>query len=324
MRKRSGRGLLVQTSFHFSLLLLAIPAATMTTSIHKVRTVLVTGATDGIGKHTAKKLAADGHRLLIHGRKESDSRAIIELVEDLKAQGAADVTYLQADLGDLVQVDQLAKTASEVTETIDVLINNAGVFDPPEKSSSQNFDMTWAVNVLAPFRLTRMLLPLVARGKDPRIITTSSISQSSRLPDLSGVGVPEGPYSGAHNAYSLSKLGDYLFTVGLKERLEATGDPSLSGIKCLTMDPGTVNTKMLLAGWGACGIAVSAADNTYKLAAGDEGDQCASGSYSFGGPGSRDAQDPKKIGLLWALLEEQSRCSYDSDLFETGPAYCDV
>ena len=286
----------------------------MASSASTPRVFLITGATDGIGKHTAKKLATDGHRLLVHGRKDSDSDIVRELVADLRERGAADVLYLRAELQDLEEVTALAEQAAAATDHLDVLINNAGVFDPPQDRSAQGLDVTWAVNVVAPFRLTRHLLPLLAKGKDDvRVVTTSSISQSSSLPvDLSEVGVANGAFSSAHSAYSLSKLGDYLFTVWLAARLaEASSEASLRAVRCLTMDPGTVNTKMLLAGWGACGIPVSSADNTYRLAATDEGAGLESGSYSFGGPGSRDAKDKAKVDALWALLEEQAGCSYE-------------
>ena len=103
-----------------------------------------------------------------------------------------------------------------------------------------------------------------------------------------------------------------MFTVGLADRLRASSDPRFSAVKCLTMDPGTVNTKMLLAGWGACGIPLSAADNTYKLAALNV-DHLESGSYSFGGRGSQDATRPEKVNTLWNLLEKQTGSVYSEE-----------
>lgn len=219
------------------------------------RTIMITGATDGIGQHTARKLAADGNILFVHGRKPNLGA---DLVEDLKKRGAQEVHYFNADLSDLDQVDALAKRVSETTDSIDVLINNAGVFDPTPAHSVQGYDMTWAVNVMAPFLLTRKLLPLIAKSEDdcPRIITTSSISQSSSMPKLEELFEKTEIAKNAHRAYSDSKLGDLMFTVQLAKILEShnEGDnEKYHKIKCLTMDPGTVNTKMLLAGWGPCG-----------------------------------------------------------------------
>ena len=216
------------------------------------RTILITGATDGIGQHTAKRLAADGNILLVHGRRPQVGA---DLVEDLKKRGAEAVHYFNADLSDLDQVRDLATEVLQTTDTIDVLINNAGVFDPSPAHSVQGYDMTWAVNVMAPFLLTRKLLPLVANSQEdcPRIITTSSISQSSSLPNLEDLFETDGSTKSAHSAYSHSKLGDLMITVQLAKILKAHEDERYHKIKCLTMDPGTVNTKMLLAGWGPCG-----------------------------------------------------------------------
>lgn len=216
------------------------------------RTILITGATDGIGQHTAKQLAADGNILLVHGRRPNVGS---DLVKDLKKRGAKEVCYFNADLADLDQVNAFANEVLKTTNTIDVLINNAGVFDPTPAHSVQGYDMTWAVNVMAPFLLTRKLLPLVANSQDdcPRIITTSSISQSSSLPKLEELFKTNGKAKSAHSAYSHSKLGDLMITVQLAKILNAHQDEKYKRIKCLTMDPGTVNTKMLLAGWGPCG-----------------------------------------------------------------------
>lgn len=247
MRPCSVSRLLLLTSSSSSLLFGMSSSLSSSTS-KTARTILITGATDGIGQHTAKKLAADGNHLLVHGRRPALGR---QLEADLLERGAKSAKYFNADLSDLDQVEGLAR---EILETdsikhIDVLINNAGVFDPPRPAkSAQGYDCTWAVNVMAPYVLTRRLLPLVAASPDecPRIITTSSISQSYSLPPMDELfDVNDNPKS-AHQAYSDSKLGDRMFTVQLAEILKSQSDPRLRKIKCLTMDPGTVNTKMLL------------------------------------------------------------------------------
>lgn len=278
------------------------------------RTILITGATDGIGQHTAKKLAADGNILLIHGRRPAVGA---KLMTDLKARGAKDVQYFNADLSNLEEVERLAQEVKDSVSHIDVLINNAGVFDPTPAKSVQGYDMTWAVNVMTPFLLTRRLLPLVGKSQDPcpRIITTSSISQSYTLPPVQELFEKTKAPKSAHRAYSDSKLGDHMFTTQLAKII--SNDVKLKHIKCLTMDPGTVNTKMLLAGWGACGIDVRQADNTYKLAT-DYGERQTSGSYHFGGGGSKDARSATKLQELWEELEQNTRCTY-SDVGDDLP-----
>ena len=188
--------------------------------------------------------------------------------------------------------------------------------------------MTMAVNVLAPFVLTRSLLPCLVRGNEPRIITTSSVSQSRTLPNAANSPFePTSPYS-AHASYSHSKLGDLLFTVQLARVLSSYApkgedDDSVAShlldnirrIQCLTMDPGTVNTKMLLGGWGPCGISVTDANNTYELATmaryahGASG--ASSGSYHFGWGMSRDAHDDAKLARFWNAMSDCTGVRYD-------------
>ena len=310
---------------------------------NRPRTFLITGTTDGIGKHTAQKLASDGNALLIHGRRSPSDAIVQSLIRDLQTRGAENVAYLQADLNDLEQVHDLSKQAIAQLQSwqslddpsLDVLINNAGVFDPEPRYSRQGYDSTMAINVLAPFVLTRKLLPSLVRGDNARIITTSSISQSRTLPDVDSLFAKRDssgkydtnplPYSG-HSFYSYSKLGDLLFTVQLakllsnykpKDKNKYSNSPWLDNmhrIQCLTMDPGTVNTKMLLAGWGPCGIPVKSANNTYKLATGKEyafGDRVKSGSYHFGGGPSNDSKDETKLDMFWSKLVECTGVSYD-------------
>ena len=299
------------------LLRIGMTSSLATTTHTATRTILITGATDGIGKHTAQKLASDGNHLLVHGRQP---KLGVQLEQDLRNRGASSVRYFNSDLADLVQVEQLAnqvlhattKDGDNIYPKLDVLINNAGVFDPPSPAkSAQGYDQTWAVNVMAPFLLTRRLLPLLAASEDPcpRIITTSSISQSYELPNLEELFDKSTHPKSAHRAYSDSKLGDLMFTVHLSKLLNEY--PRLQKIKCLTMDPGTVNTKMLIAGWGACGINVHQANNTYKLATAYGAEQnVKSGSYHFGGGGSRDAQNSDKLQALFTKLEECTGCTY--------------
>jgi NAD(P)-dependent dehydrogenase (short-subunit alcohol dehydrogenase family) len=335
------------------------------------RTFLITGATDGIGKHTSQKLASDGHAILIHGRKNPSDTIVTSLVQDLEARGASHVAYLQADFNDLEQVTSLANHAvaqlnswqqqSETTlessspepqiPSLDCLINNAGVFDPEPRYSVQGFDATMAINVLAPFVLTRKLLPSLIRGNDARIITTSSISQSRELPTLDSLfarrledGIsysydttPLPSYS-AHAFYSYSKLGDLLFTVQLARLLSNYPIPNniknscltpsstvllnnMRRIQCLTMDPGTVNTKMLLSGWGPCGIPVSQANNTYKLAVSDDYafGKVKSGSYHFGWGGSSYAESNANLARFWEKLSTCTGVRYDNLLDDCLP-----
>jgi NAD(P)-dependent dehydrogenase (short-subunit alcohol dehydrogenase family) len=331
--------------------------------MRRPRTFLITGSTDGIGKHTSLKLASDGHALLIHGRKDPSDSMVQSLIRDLEARGASQVAYLQADLNDLEQVKSLADHAIEQLHawqqsesrsellsppipSLDCLINNAGVFDPEPRYSAQGFDATMAINVLAPFVLTRKLLPSLVRGDAARIITTSSISHSIELPDLDSLfarrldengdvyDITPLPYS-AHAFYSYSKLGDLLFTVQLSRVLSNYHVPNeiilqpqstsllnrMRHIQCLTMDPGTVNTKMLLSGWGPCGIPVSKANNTYKLAVNDDFayGKAKSGSYHFGWGASTYSDDDAILTKFWDKVSMCTKVTYANLLEDCFP-----
>ncbi|GBF93593.1 hypothetical protein Rsub_06313 [Raphidocelis subcapitata] len=271
------------------------------------RTFLVTGSTDGIGRHTAQRLAAAGACVLVHGRDAARVDAAVAAVRAAAAAGAAaaaagaagSVRGYVADLASLESVRSLAEAVrADHPGGIDTLVNNAGVFAPERPVKSRDgFELTWAVNVLAPFLLTAELLDKVTS----HVITTSSISASSSLDE--GNLQQERGYS-AHSAYSASKCCNQIFTLALARKLEAAGSPVLTN----TLDPGTVNTKMLLAGWGRIGIEVRDANNTFELAA-DPGPRGLSGQYYVSGRASRPvpaARDEALQERLWALWERQT------------------
>ena len=185
-----GRRVVIVVSFNtillFTSLLALCTSLTMSINTTRPRTFLITGATDGIGQHTTQKLASDGgYALLVHGRKDPSDSNVKSLIQDLESRGASKVAYLQADLSDLKQVDGLAEraiqqlqlwqsTESPAVPSLDVLINNAGVFDPDVRHSAQGYDNTMAINVLAPFVLTRKLLPSLVHGENARIVHRAS------------------------------------------------------------------------------------------------------------------------------------------------------
>ncbi|KAI8474156.1 MAG: short-chain dehydrogenase-like protein [Monoraphidium minutum] len=264
---------------------------------------LVTGSTDGIGRHTALRLAAAGATVLVHGRDAGRVAAAAAAARDAAARapgggGGAEgrVQSFQADLADLKQVRRLAAAVRAAHPGgIHTLINNAGVYSERLVKSADGFEVTWAVNVLAPFLLTALLIDKV----QAHVITTSSISASSHLDE--GNLQQERGYS-AHSAYSASKLCNQVFTLRLARMLCDAGSPVLAN----TLDPGTVNTKMLLAGWGRIGIEVGDANNTWSLAAAPGGE---SGAYRVGGRAARPVPAAADAGLqerLWALWEEQA------------------
>mmetsp|Transcript_57390 Transcript_57390/g.92848 ORF Transcript_57390/g.92848 Transcript_57390/m.92848 type:complete len:176 (-) Transcript_57390:75-602(-) len=166
------------------------------------------------------------------------------------------------------------------------------------RTTSDGNEFVFQVNVLSPFLLTTLLLDSIANAPEPRIIITSSISQSGSL-DWDNLQMEKG--FSAHGSYSSSKLCNAMHTLELSERLKG----SRPHVTCNTLDPGTVNTKMLLAGWGACGIQVSSANNQFLLATNPMW-KGKTGVYTCGNresSASRPVYDVAQRQRLWQLME---------------------
>ena len=226
------------------------------------RVVLVTGATDGIGRHTAMRLAAAGAELLVHGRSASRVDATVAALRSAGGRARGFV----ADLSSLDEARRLAREVAAAAPALHCVVNNAGVFAPAGERRAltpDGLETTFAVNVAAPFLLGAALLPqLRAAPGGGVLVNTASISHAGvaralPLEELQG----ESRFS-AHRAYALSKLCVVMLTLAQPRRLAASSDAAARAVRAVTLDPGTVNTKMLLAGWGACGMDVADADDT--------------------------------------------------------------
>lgn len=182
------------------------------------RTIFITGATDGLGRALATSLAADGAKLILHGRsREKLDRAAAGLAYADNGQAP---TTLLADLADLEQVRGLADQVASLTGHLDVLVNNAGIGSgEPEgrtrRVSADGYELRFAVNYLAGFDLTLRLLPLLKASPAARIVNVASIGQAPI--DFDDV-MLEHNYSGTR-AYGQSKLAQITAGFVLAERL---------------------------------------------------------------------------------------------------------
>jgi NAD(P)-dependent dehydrogenase (short-subunit alcohol dehydrogenase family) len=213
----------------------------------KDRVVLITGSTAGIGKETARQLAALGATVLVHGRSAARCQAVVEEIR--AATGNPRVDYLAADLASQRQVRQMAGDFLARYDRLHVLINNAGVILLQRQVTEDGMEASFAVNHLAPFLLTNLLLDRLQQSAPARIVNVSSMAHYDARIDLDDLQSAR-RYNGVV-AYKAAKLGNVLFTLELAERLQG------SGITANCLHPGVVTTKLLDTGWGWTGIPVS-------------------------------------------------------------------
>jgi NAD(P)-dependent dehydrogenase (short-subunit alcohol dehydrogenase family) len=183
------------------------------------RTVLITGSTDGVGRLVAKKVGEAGARVLVHGRSKERGEQVVSEIR--KPGGSAEL--LIADLASLVEVRKLAETIAKKTDRLDVLINNAGVGSGgpggKRQTSTDGHELRFAVNYLAGFLLTRLLLPLIRKSASARIVNVASAGQQPI--EFDDVMLQRG-YTGTR-AYCQSKLAQIMFTIDLARELEDSG-----------------------------------------------------------------------------------------------------
>ena len=181
------------------------------------KTVLVTGSTDGVGRMVAVKLGEAGARVLVHGRDRD--RGLHAVSEIRKAGGAAE--FLTADFVSLAEVRRLADTVRQTEDRLDILINNAGIgtAGASRQVSADGHELRFAVNYLAGFLLTHLLLPLVRSGAPSRIVNVASAGQQAI--DFDDVMLTRG-FSGTR-AYCQSKLAQIMFTIDLAQELAGSG-----------------------------------------------------------------------------------------------------
>jgi retinol dehydrogenase 12 len=274
-----------------------------------VLTILVTGATDGIGLATARALALQGHRVLMHGRNPTKGQAAADAVR-AAASGDSEVRFLQADFASLVQVRSLAAGLDSLPR-LDVLINNAGCVNLSRRMTADGFEATFAINHLAPFLLTNLLLSKIRASAPARIVTVASAAHRGQSIDFDDL-MSTRDYR-MMRTYGRSKLANILFTRALAKRLAGTG------VTANALHPGMVATHLGQDNWlgrviGRAFLAVAGvpategAKTSVYLATATEVEGASDGYYANCRPGplaaAPGALDDAVAERLWAVSEE--------------------
>ncbi|MEQ6204704.1 SDR family NAD(P)-dependent oxidoreductase [Sulfitobacter sp. HNIBRBA2951] len=253
------------------------------------KTILITGATDGLGRATALALAAEGHKVIAHGRSA-------EKLEALKAVIGADTSTVIADMADLSQVAAMADTLIQAQDRIDVVINNAGVLKTSRPRTADGLDVRFVVNTFAPALLSNRLLGVVPN--EGRLVHLSSAAQAPV--DLDAM-------KGNHplqdmEAYAQSKLALTMWSQDFAARHP-------DGPVSVAVNPGSLlATKMVREGFGTSGNDLNIGVDILLRAALSEEFAKASGRYfdndsgQFAAPHS-DAADPAKVAGVVAVVE---------------------
>jgi NAD(P)-dependent dehydrogenase (short-subunit alcohol dehydrogenase family) len=263
-----------------------------------VKTVLVTGATDGIGKQTAIELARQGAKVLIHGRdKAKGAKVLDEINRDNCNENLA--LYL-ADFSSFADIKRMSEEIKREQSNLHVLVNNAGTFSKEKLLTKEGLEVTFAVNHLAPFLLTLLLLDLLKASAPARIVNVSSGAHRNITEVDFGNLQAEKTYDG-FEAYGLSKLGNVLFTNELAKRLEG------SEVTVNSLHPGVISTKMQRASYNLDGADVEegARTSVYLTTSPDvEGFTGKYFSRMAEKPTSDLAQDKALQEKFWKVSEE--------------------
>lgn len=262
------------------------------------RVALVTGSTDGIGRQTARQLAARGIKVIIHGRSKPKVDATIAwLREELPGAELEGVSF---DVARLTDVRRGAEQVLALAPKLHVLVNNAGIFASERVITSDDVELTFAVNYLGPFLLTELLGPRLtdsAEAMPSRVINVSSVAHTRgriHFDDLQLAGSWTG-----YASYAQSKLAQVMHALTLADRHEP------SKLLSYSVHPGVVGTKLLRQGFGPiAGIQPEAGARTSVMVASGIGEDEPSGSYYSDGvatPPAAAARDGDARQKLWDL-----------------------
>ncbi len=259
--------------------------------------ILITGSTDGIGRETARVLAARGYEITVHGRSQ---RRVEATLQELRRDHPGTVLHgVTADLSSLRQVKVMADEVL-AGPPVDILLNNAGIVAHRFELSEDGYEMTLAVNHLGHFYLTLLLLDHL---REPaRIVNVSSMVHATSI-DLERLNDPG--YFEPVAAYAHSKLCNVLFTYKLARLLQGKKEIT---VNCL--HPGVINTKVLTETWGAVGAPVQEGSRMTVYVATDPSLENVSGAYFENGsrrPSAAVSYDEELQDLCWEKSMEMIR-----------------
>ena len=198
-----------------------------------MKTVLITGATDGIGKQTAIELAKLGYNIGLVGRSKKKTEIVLDQIAS--KSGNHSLKYFIADLSNIKTLNTLANSIHNEYESIDILINNAGAYFSQYIETKENIEKTFALNHLNYFRLTHLLMDIIKIDLPGRVINVASSAHFSARLDINDIQMSKG-YKG-WTAYCNSKLMNILFTYEIHKRHKETG------ITFNALHPGFVDTR---------------------------------------------------------------------------------
>jgi NAD(P)-dependent dehydrogenase (short-subunit alcohol dehydrogenase family) len=204
------------------------------------KVVVITGANSGLGLETAKYFVSTGYIVVMAVRNVNKGEAAKKELLQLFPKGNIEVLCL--DLDSLLSVRDFVHTFSQQYDSLDLLINNAGVMVPPFSKTKDGFELQFGSNHLGHFALTGLLLPFLEKGEQPRVVTLSSIAHRSGTIDFNNLDGSKG-YK-AMKFYSQSKLANLLFAKELDDRLKRNGFKTIS----LAAHPGISNTNLFRIG----------------------------------------------------------------------------
>ena len=254
----------------------------------QLRTALVTGASHGIGYETARRLAHQGTRVVVHAPTPAEAHAAVaRLLRDDADPGLLHAA--SADFRRLGDVTSLARHLGRQHDRLDLLINNAGALEPPSRTRD-GLDTNFQINYLAPYALTRLLAPALNTAGGRVVVVASPLHREARL-DLDDLG---GDHGRPADAYAGAQLALLLFT-------RALADTAEQRVTAVAVHPGCIDSGTFAAVYGAGGLPV-ADGAAHVLHAADPGVEVVNGGYYEGllpAEPSAEARDGEAPIRLW-------------------------